>query len=131
MVAAGVSEQTGTAALHYLPGRRGQGSLGSSNASRSVWKAHDSDITTAEVELITGAWITTLHPPEWAIIKIDVEGHERSVLAGITNLQWRHLLTEVSPGHGGVDDEADLECLLAEQGFEIEALTVIERSATG
>ena len=130
VVAAGVSEQTGAATLHYLPGRSGQGSLEASNASRSVWKAHDSDVRTAEVELVTGDWIAKRHSTEWDLIKIDVEGHERSVLAGIANLQWRYLLIELSPGRGGVDDEADLERLLAELGVGIEALTLVERSAT-
>ena len=131
VVDAGVSDHSGTAHLHYLPGRSGQGSLEPANASRSVWNAHDSDVRSTPVRLVTGDWINSHYSSEWDLIKIDVEGHERSVLAGIANLRWRYLLIEVSPGRGGIDDEANLRRLLAEQGVEIEALTVIESSATG
>ena len=128
VVNAGVSDHSGAAHLHYLPGRSGQGSLEVANASRSVWQAHDSDVRATQVELVTGDWIAKKHAAEWDLIKIDVEGHERSVLAGIANLKWRYLLIEVSPGRGGVEDEADLERLLAEQGVGVEELTVIEGS---
>lgn len=131
VVNAGVSDHSGSAHLHYLPGRSGQGSLEAPNAARSVWRAQDSEVRATQITLVHGDWIATNHSTEWDLIKIDVEGHERSVLAGLTNLQWRYLLIEVSPGRGGIDDEADLERLLAEQGVGIEALTVVESSATG
>ena len=130
-VNAGVSDHSRSAHLHYLPGRSGQGSLEAGNASRSVWRAQDSDVRATQIKLVDGDWIATNHSTEWDLIKIDVEGHERSVLSGLTNLQWRYLLIEVSPGRGGIDDEAALERLLIKQGVAIEALTVVERSATG
>ena len=104
----------------------------SNNAAQvPMWQADESLIMTTKVELVTGRWIAENYSAEWDLVKIDVEGHERAVLAGISELRWRFLLIEVAPARGGIEDEGELQLLLNEQGVQIDEMLVIEDSAQG
>lgn len=131
VAAKGVSDTSGVSHLHFVPGRSGQGSLEMANASRSMWQADESLVMTTQVELVTGTWIAENYSADWDLVKIDVEGHERAVLAGISDLRWRFLLIEIAPARGGIEDERELQFLLADQGVQIDEMLVIEASAQG
>lgn len=90
--------------LWYVPGKSAQASHHQANATIGL-AAHDLRQATVlcrplDQRTLTDAGI----PPAVDVVKIDVEGAEESVLRGLTELEWRHLLIETSNNReGGLD----------------------------
>lgn len=121
VVPAGLSSEPGSAALWYVPGRSGQGSIVRENAHRGMVGSPADRVAAVRVDLISAATLLERlpdHEGEFTLVKVDVEGYERMVVAELADLSWRYLLLEVGGARGGLTAPEAL-ALLQSQGLDV------------
>jgi hypothetical protein len=65
---------------------------------------------------------------EFTLVKVDVEGYERMVIAELANLSWRYLLIEIGGARGGLTADEALALL---RGQALEVTMVGEHDVNG
>ena len=97
----GISNESGSRGLHYVPGKSSQGSIYSANASQGLL-SHNFKSIKVEFKKLDSAELARLKiPGHYDLIKIDVEGAEAEVLSSLTQLTWRYLYIELAEGRDG------------------------------
>ena len=114
----GVSDTDGQVELWFVPGRSGQGSVYRNNAAHDMVGDAESQIESAQVDVVCGASLRQLFPQSFDLIKVDVEGLERVVLGEGAELSWTYLLVELGGDRDGALGEHDVIDLLVRAGIE-------------
>ncbi len=118
-----VGAQDETLALHYVPGKSCQGSFFQKNAALGLLR---SEVVRTEVVVknLSADFLRVCDlPQKFDLVKIDVEGAERSVLSGLTGVQWKYLYIECSSGReGSISEEEVVGILTLSSGMSVEVL---------
>jgi FkbM family methyltransferase len=114
IVPVGVSAIDEQRELHFVSGKSGQGSVYRDNAALGLLGGDPVEVT-VELRRVTPELCEELRMPSvFDLIKVDVEGFEREVLAGLGDLRWRFLALETSVERSGRLDLDELRAIVAE-----------------
>lgn len=107
-VHAAIGLRDGEVPLYFVPDKTGQGSFVRENADLGLLKRQVIS-TSVPVRRPDRAYMHSLGvSPQFDLIKIDVEGSEKSVLAGLVELDWRFMVIECSHKRVGSLSESEV-----------------------
>ena len=97
----GLSDERATLPFYYVPGKSGQGSLIKENAALGLLATQVAEIQIELAPLTIEKAGEVGIPTHFDLVKIDVEGAERQVLNGLSEINWNYLYVELSLGRDG------------------------------
>jgi FkbM family methyltransferase len=110
----GIAEAAQKSDFYWTPGRSGQGSIHSANASLDLFNKSGADVMQNTVDLIAidDAIAIMGNKNSFDLVKIDVEGLEAEILKQLHLINWRYVLVEVSQKRNGCLSELEALGLL-------------------
>lgn len=126
----GCAAHDGEADFWFVEGRSGQGSVFRENAGLGLLSSRQPRRVTVALRRLSPALLAEYSAPSrFDLVKIDVEGAEREVLAGLAGIQWRYMLIELSLARAGAMSLANMvESLSAEVGERVSVVGVLASS---
>lgn len=109
----GISDEDATLDFYFVPGKSSQGSVHEANATLGLLGDAEARHVQVPVQRLTPERLTAAGAPtRFDFVKVDVEGAEREALRGISQIEWGHLLIELSRQREGTLTTDDLlsEC---------------------
>jgi FkbM family methyltransferase len=123
----GIAEETKKSEFYWTPGRSGQGSIHSANASLDLFNKSGADVMQNTVDFIAidDAIAIMGNRNSFDLVKIDVEGLEAEILKQLHLINWRYVLVEVSQKRNGCLSELEALGLLRSEFTDPEMISRI------